>query len=258
MEPISACIIVLNEEKNIRDCLESVKWADEIVVVDAFSEDQTVSICQEYTDRVFQRKWTGFYDQVSFVFQSARNSWILYIEADERLSSELKEEIQREFSLEKISGDGFSVPRLSHSLGRWIYHGGWYPDRLNRIFRKEKLSLIGPDPHLQMRIQGPVKKLEGDLLHYTGPNVSWILRKTDNYADAFAQAKMEEGKTCRLWDLIVRPPMRFFKSYFFKAGFLDGKQGFLLAILGSFYVFTKYIKLWELEQFQRSSKGETE
>ncbi|MFH0814035.1 MAG: glycosyltransferase family 2 protein, partial [Pseudomonadota bacterium] len=113
MEPISACIIVRNEEKNIRDCLESVKWVAEIVVVDAFSEDNTVSVCKEYTDRVLQRKWTGFYDQLSFAFQNARNPWILYIEADERLSPELKEEIQREFSKGGVPWDGFSVPRLT-------------------------------------------------------------------------------------------------------------------------------------------------
>ncbi|MBN2468844.1 MAG: glycosyltransferase family 2 protein, partial [Deltaproteobacteria bacterium] len=120
MERISACIIVRNEEKNIRDCLESVKWADEIVVVDAFSEDGTVSICKEYTDRVFEREWTGFYDQVSFVVAAARNPWILYIEADERISPELYEEIRREFSAERVEWDGFSVPRLSQFLGGWI------------------------------------------------------------------------------------------------------------------------------------------
>ena len=256
-EPLSACTIVLNEERNIRACLESIKWVDEIVVIDAFSEDRTVSICQEYTDRILQRKWTGFYDQVSFAFQSARNSWVLYIEADERLSPELKEEIQSEFSGDSIPWDGFSVPRLSHSLGRWINHGSWYPDRLNRIFRKEKLILIGPNPHLKMRVDGAVKKLRGNLLHYTGPNISWILKKMDHYTESIAQVKFEKGKTCRLWDLVLRPPARFFKSYFLKAGFLDGRHGFTIAVLGAFYVFTKYIKLWELDQKKKASKKET-
>jgi glycosyltransferase involved in cell wall biosynthesis len=254
MEPISACTIVLNEERNIRDCLESIKWVDEIVVVDGFSEDRTVAICREYTDRIFQRKWTGFYDQVSFAVQSTRNPWVLYIEADERISPELKEEILREFSRERIPWDGFSVPRLSHSLGRWIYHGSWYPDRLNRIFRKEKLVLIGPDPHLKMRVDGPIKNLQGKLLHYTGPDISWILKKMDHYAESIAHSKFQKGKTCRLYDLIIRPPARFFKSYILKAGFLDGRHGFIIAVLGAFYVFTKYIKLWELEQEKKNSK----
>jgi len=256
MVPISACIIVLNEEKNIRDCLESIKWVDEIVVVDAFSEDKTVSICKEYTDRVLQRKWTGFYDQVSFAFQSARNSWILYIEADERLSPELKEKIQRELSAKSIPWDGLSLPRISYFLGRWIHHGTWYPDRLNRIFRKERIVLIGPDPHLKMRVGGSVKKLQGNLFHYTGQDISLFLKKMDHYTGSVAKAKREKGKSCQLWDLIVRPPARFFKSYLLRGGFLDGLQGFIIAVLGAFYVFTKYVKLWELEQKDKDSQKE--
>lgn len=256
MERISACIIVRNEEKNIRDCLESVKWADEIVVVDAFSEDGTVSICKEYTDRVFEREWTGFYDQVSFVVAAARNPWILYIEADERISPELYEEIRREFSAERVEWDGFSVPRLSQFLGGWIHHGSWYPDRLNRIFRKEKLNLIGPDPHLQMRINGSVKKLQGNLLHYTAQNMSWLLNKLDYYSETIARRKHEQGKVCRWWDLIGRPLARFFKSYILKAGFLDGRRGVMIAVLGAFYVFTKYTKLWHLEQKKKDSRNE--
>jgi len=252
MEPISACIIVLNEEKNIRDCLKSVKWADEIVVVDAFSNDKTVSICKEYTDRVLQRKWTGFYDQVLFVVEAARNPWILYIEADERISPDLNKEIQREFAAERIDWAGFSIPRLSQFLGDWVHHGSWYPDRLNRIFRKDKLNLIGPNPHLKMRVNGSVKKLQGNLLHYTGQDMSWFLNKMDNYTESIARVKHEQGKSWHLWDLIVRPPVRFFKSYILKAGFLDGVRGFIIAGLGAFYVFTKYIKLWHLEQEEKA------
>ena len=256
METISACIIVLNEEKNIRDCLESVKWADEIVVVDAFSKDKTVSICKEYTDRVLQRKWTGFYDQVLFVVEAAQNPWILYIEADERISPELHEEIQREFSAKRVDWDGFSIPRLSQFLGGWIHHGSWYPDRLNRIFRKDKLNLIGPNPHLKMRVNGSVKKLKGNLLHYTAQDMGWFLNKMDNYTESIARVKHEQGKVCHWWDLIARPPVRFFKSYILKAGFLDGIRGFIIAVLGALYVFTKYTKLWHLDQEEKAPQNE--
>lgn len=254
MEPLSACIIVRNEEHNIRDCLESVRWVDEIVVVDAFSEDRTVSICQEYTDRVLQRAWTGFYDQVCFAVESCRSQWVLYIEADERLSPALIEEIQREFSVDPVPWEGFSLTRLTYFLGRWIRHGTWYPDRLNRIFRKERFGLGGAEPHLQMRVNGRVKRLRGDLLHYTGRDLSWFLRKMDHYTASVARTKKKKGKEFRWWDLMVRPPVRFMKSYFLKAGFLDGKQGFVIAVLSAFYVFTKYLKLWELEQQEEWNK----
>lgn len=248
MELLSACIIVRNEEHNIRGCLETVRWVDEIVVVDAFSEDATVSICREYTNRVLQREWTGFYDQVHFAVESCRNPWVLYIEADERLSPTLIAEIQREFSADPVPWDGFSLPRLTYFLGRWIRHGTWYPDRLNRIFRKERFVLGGAEPHLQMRVDGRVKRLRGELLHYTGRDLSWFLRKMDHYTASVARTKREKGQKFRWRDLIVRPPARFLKSYFLKAGFLDGRQGFVIAALSAFYVFTKYLKLWELEQ----------
>lgn len=254
MEPVSACTIVLNEERNIRDCLESIGWADEIVVVDAFSEDRTVAICREFTDRIYQRKWTGFYDQLRFAFQLAKNPWIFYIEADERVSPELKEEIQRELSVNANPWDGFSVPRLTHYLGKWIYHGSWYPDRLNRLFQKEKLILIGPNPHLKMRIDGEVKGLQGNLLHFTGPDISWFLKKMDHYTETIAENKCEQDKACRLRDLLFRPPARFLKSYLLKAGFRDGMHGFIIAVMGAFYVFTKYAKLWDMEQKRKGSK----
>jgi hypothetical protein len=192
--------------------------------------------------------------------QSARNQWILYIEADERLSPALIEEIQQEFSGATIPWEGFSLPRLTYFLGRWIRHGTWYPDRLNRIFLRERFVLGGSEPHLQMRVEGRVKRLRSDLLHYTGRDLSWFLRKMDYYTASVARTKKKKGKRFRWWDLLVRPPVRFMKSYFLKAGFLDGKQGFVIAALSAVYVFTKYLKLWELEQqeqWNRNAKAGT-
>lgn len=252
VEALSACLIVKNEETNIRDCLESVAWADEIVVVDAYSSDKTVELCKAYTDKILLRAWTGFYDQVIFAIESAKNPWVLYIEADERVSPHLRKEIREQLA-EPRAYSGYTVPRISSFLGHWVYHGSWYPDRLPRVFRKDKLMLEGPNPHLKWNIEGPVKDLQGPLFHHTARSLSHFLEKMDHYAEVTARTKYESGKPFRMWDLVVRPLARFFKSYVFKAGFLDGKTGFMVAWFGAMYVFTKYLKLWELEQSRRKA-----
>ncbi len=241
---ISACIITLNEEPRIRDCLESLKWVDEIIVVDSFSTDKTVNICKEYTGRVYQRTWPGNIDQKNYAISLAKNDWIICLDADERLSSDLIIEIQ-EAIRNPDDTRGFLFPRCTFYLGRWIYHGDWYPDYQLRLFRKGCGQWQGTNPHGRVYVDGKVKYMEHDIHHYNYKNFSHQLRTIDNYSTIFADIMVERGKGFRLFQLIFRPLYKFVRIYIIKMGFLDGLPGFILAISSSFYIFVKQVKLWE-------------
>ncbi|HHT9138619.1 MAG TPA: glycosyltransferase family 2 protein [Candidatus Wunengus sp. YC60] len=241
---ISACIITLNEESRIRDCLESVKWANEIIVVDSFSTDKTVDICREYSNRVYQREWPGNIDQKNYTISLAKNDWILSLDADERLSPGLIEEIQDAIRNPRNVA-GFFFPRHSFYLGRWIYHGDWYPDYQLRLFKKGCGQWQGTNPHGRVIVDGKTKHMKHDIYHYNYKNFSHQLRTMDNYSNIFADVTVERGKGFSLFQLIFRPFYKFIKVYFIKMGFLDGLPGFILAVSNAFYIFVKYVKLWE-------------
>jgi glycosyltransferase involved in cell wall biosynthesis len=161
---LSICIITYNEEENIRDCLESVKWAEEIIVVDSFSNDKTVAICQEYTNKIIQRPWPGHIEQKNFALEQAAQPWILCLDADERLSPLATEEVIREVSQENNLYHGFFFPRHSYYLGRWINHGGWYPDYKLRLAKKGKARWGGRNPHDKLILDGKSQYLKGEIL----------------------------------------------------------------------------------------------
>ncbi|MBM4056175.1 MAG: glycosyltransferase family 2 protein [Planctomycetes bacterium] len=241
---VSVCIITFNEEARIRDCLESVKWAGEIIVVDSLSTDKTVDICKEYTDRVYQRQWGGNIDQKNYTIGLATKDWLLCLDADERLSPELTREIQ---DVLKNPGttDGFLFPRRSCYLGRWIFHGDWYPDYQLRLFKRGCGTWQGTNPHGRVIIEGKTRYLRHDLYHFNYKNLSHQLRTIDNYSDVFAGIMIDRDKDFSLFQLVLRPVYKFLKVYIMKRGFLDGLPGFILAITNSFYIFVKYVKLWE-------------
>lgn len=242
--PLSACIITFNEESRIRDCLESVRWVDEILVVDSFSTDKTVDICTEYSDRVYQRAWPGNIDQKNYAIGLAKNDWVLCLDADERLSSGLTMEIQNAL---QNPGDtlGFFFPRRSFYLGRWIYHGDWYPDYQLRLFKRGYGKWQGTNPHGRVIVDGKTGYMKHDIYHFNYKNFSHQLRTIDNYSNIFADVMVERGKGFSLFQLIFRPLYKFIKVYIIKRGFLDGLPGFILAISNAFYIFVKYVKLWE-------------
>jgi len=244
--PISACIITFNEEFRIRDCLESVKWVDEIIVVDSFSTDRTVAICREYTERVYQRAWPGHIDQTNYAIGLAKNDWLLSLDADERLSPGLVLEIQEAI---RNPGDtvGFLFPRCAFYLNRWIYHGDWYPNYQLRLFRKGFGQFQGVNPHDRVFVHGKTRYLKGDIYHFTYKNFSHQLRTIDNYSDIFVTMS-ERGKRFSLFQLIFRPLCKFMRIYILRMGFLDGLPGFIIATSSAFYVFVKYVKLWERRQ----------
>jgi glycosyltransferase involved in cell wall biosynthesis len=249
---LSVCVMAMNEEAKIGDCLRSVDFADEWVVVDSHSTDRTREIAAALGARVIERDWPGWIAQNNFAVEQATRDWVLAIDADERVSPELRASILR--AIER-PGDmvGFTMPRVTCYMGRWIRHGGWYPDRKIRLFRRGRGRFEGVDPHPRGRVDGPVADLDGDLLHYSYDDLADHLRTIDRFTGVAARAKEAAGVRARVSDLTLRPFGKFLRMYVLKQGFRDGLPGFVVAITGAFYVFMKYAKLWEIRTRARDS-----
>lgn len=244
---ISVVIITGNEEDNIRDCLESVSWADEIVVLDSMSRDRTVEIAKEYTDRVYQEEWKGFAAQKMAALRYCTGRWILSIDADERVTWGLQKEIDAVFQRSDDDlPDGFFIPRKSFCLGRWIRRGGWYPDRKLRLARRELCRWVEKGLHERLEVPGRRENLENPLLHYTYRDLSDHLSRIDLYTSMDADYRFADGQRAGLGGLLFRPFFKFFRMYFLKGGILEGRAGLILAAMGAYYAFLKTAKLWEL------------
>ncbi|MFP4082121.1 MAG: glycosyltransferase family 2 protein [Candidatus Aminicenantes bacterium] len=245
---ISAVVITRNEEKRLEPALKSLAGiAAEIIVVDAYSSDQTLKIAKKYTKKVFQRTWTNFADQKNFANSRASLPWILSLDADERLSPELQQEI---ISLKKKEKEppwaGFSMPRQVFYLGRWIRHSGWYPDRKIRLFRKEKARWEGEYVHEKLVIEGQVKKLNHSIHHFTYRNIREHVDRINIFSDLGAQKLYASQKKSRWYHLVFLPFFRLIRSYILKGGFLDGFAGFVIAVLHGYSIFLRYAKLREI------------
>ncbi len=242
---LSAIVITKNESKKIRKCLESLSFADEIVVVDSESEDDTVSIARLFTNKVYVIHWQGYAESKRFALEKAEGEWILWLDADEVVSPELRCRIR-----EAVSGDsgmsGYRMPRRSYFLGRWIRHGGWYPDYVLRLFRKECGAFGDERVHEKVHVDGRIGRLKGDIDHFTYDSLQTYFVKFTQYTTLAARDLKDRGKRFRMRDLLIRPGYTCIKMFLFRAGFLDGVRGVILAGLSSFYVFAKYAKLWEL------------
>jgi len=250
MEKISVAIITKDEERNIGDCLESVKWADEIVVVDNGSTDRTLSICQEYGARIFQEEWKGYSGQKNSAIEKAGNEWVLNLDADERVSPELRQEMQK--SLEGNQGvNGYWIPRKNFFLGQWIRYCGWYPDLNLRLFRKSRGRFGERVVHERLELAGKALTLTHPLIHETYQSLSDFFQRMDRYSTLAAQEMHREGRKFRLTDVVFRPPFTFLQMYFLRAGFLEGYLGFVLSVLYSYYTFAKYAKLKELRNIEK-------
>ncbi len=244
---ISALVITKNEAENIRECLASLQWVEEIVVVDAQSTDGTAARAQEFTDKVFVRQWEGFSAAKNFALAQCTRPWVLWIDADERVTPELRDEIIATLASEPVA-DGYEMPRLANFLGRWIRHGGWYPGYVLRLFRREAGRFNDKQVHEGVQIDGKINRLAQPLLHYTDRDLQHYFDKFNRYTSLAAEELQRQNKRFHLWDLLFRPAWFFLRMYVFKAGFLDGAQGFILAGLSAAYVFTKYAKLWEKQK----------
>lgn len=242
---ISACVMTLNEENNIRRCLESLSFCDEIVILDSFSQDKTIEICRTFTDSVFQEKWRGYIIQRNRLRELATHDWVLFLDADEEVSPTLRDQILEQFRRGVGGYVGFEFPRQVFYLGKWIRHGEWNPDIKLRLFMKDRGHSGGQEPHDIVIVDGPVKTLTGKLWHYTYRDLKHHLDVVNHFSSISAREMYHSGRRFHLWDLLMRPPARFFKGYILKCGYLDGLRGFVVATVVSYGAFMKYAKLWE-------------
>ncbi len=245
-EKISACIMTFNEEKNIERCLKSVMWCDEIVILDSYSTDRTLEICRQYTENVHQHPWQGYIGQRNLIRGMAANPWVLFLDADEEVSPQLREAIDKEFQPGRAAYDGYQFPRRVYYLDRWIRYGEWNPDIKLRLFKKALGRSVGEEPHDQVIVDGPVKTLRSPLYHYTYEDIADHVNTMNRFSSISAQAKYDAGYRFRWIDMLGRPMFRFVKGYVLKLGFLDGRRGWLIALISAFGVAIKYAKLWEL------------
>ena len=252
---ISCCIVCGNEETNIRRCLESVKWCDEIVVVDSFSTDRTLDICREYTSLIIQRAWPGHVEQKRFALAQATHEWVLNVDADEEVSPELQREILAVLQRNDPAVDGFSVPRLVYYLGQWWWRG-WYPGYRLRLFRKAKARWGGVNPHEKVLLRGPADRLHGNLYHYTYTDISDHLRTVNAFTEVTAREQPLRGKHARVSALLWRPFWRFLRFYVLRGTIRDGVPGFFVAVTAAFYGFLKYAKLWEYSTLTRDARAQ--
>jgi glycosyltransferase involved in cell wall biosynthesis len=244
MPSVSVAVVALNEEERLRPCLESVVWADELVVVDAGSSDKTVAIAREFTDRVVFRAWDGYGAQKNFALGQCQGDWLLSLDADERVSDALRGEIRSAID----SGGpevGFYLPRRNLFQGRWVRHGGLYPDWQLRLFRRGRGAFVERAVHESVRVDGPAGRLAAPLVHESYRSIGDAVARLNRYSDLAASELALAGRGGSLTDLLVRPAWRFLSMYLLRAGFLDGWRGLVLAGLHAHYVFLRAAKVRE-------------
>ena len=240
---ISATIITLNEEKNIRECLESVSWADEIVVLDSESNDRTVELARDYTDKVFVEPWAGQGAHKNRAIDLAQGPWICSIDADERVTPELAKEIRD--AADKGTHDAYALRRKNLYRGQWIRHSGWWPDWVTRLFRKGEARFNDRVIHEALALDGPVGRLEEPLLHYSFEDAGSFIDRASRYATHLAEMMYRQGKRASLLTALSHASFECLNTYLFQRGFLDGGAGVLIAVSNGVGTFYKYMMLRE-------------
>jgi len=258
---ISVCLISGAEAQRIASALKSVaEWTQEIILVlNEEVEDETETIAREFGAKVFREKWKGHVEQKNSASNKAAGDWILAIDEDEVVSSELRKEIEILFQTpgRLAPYTGFSFPRCSYYCGRWIRHGDWYPDRKLRLWRRGQARWQGINPHDEVAAEGRIGKLRGQLLHYGTGTIEDQMKKMVTYADIFTQGYICGERRVSYFDLLFRPLWRFVRGFFFKLGFLDGWQGLTISWMTTFYTFLRYFKAFEAQHQARNLKTST-
>ncbi len=242
---ISVAIITLNEERNIRACLESVKWAGEIVICDSGSTDRTLAIAKEYDARTFQDPWRGFAGHKNLAVERTSHPWVLVLDADERVTPALQREIEAVLA-DPAAQDGYRIPRRSYFLGQWIRGCGWYPDETVRLFRRGRGRFGERAVHEAVAVDGRVGRLAAPLEHFTYDSISAFLQRMDRYSTLAAEELHRAGRRSHLRDLVARPAWTFLRMFLLRGGWREGWRGLVLCGLYAGYAFSKYAKLWEL------------
>lgn len=243
---ISAVIICTNEEKNIEECLKSVSSADEIIVIDGGSMDNTREIALKYTDKVYENKWEGYSKQRTFSLTKANNEWIFSLDADERCTPELMSEMRDRLAADGGKYAGYDMPRKSFFLGKWIKHAGWYPDRKMRLFRKDKVKLSDNLVHEKYIVDGETGTLKNPILHYTVTSISEFMDKVNIYSTLSAEEKAGR-KSASFLVLFFRPFFSFFREYVLRGGFLDGVHGLMVSFFNMITSMLTYMKIWQIQ-----------
>ncbi len=248
----SVAIVAHDEEANIGRTLASIAWADEIVLVDSGSKDRTCEIARQYGARVIVEPWRGYVAQKQYAIDLCTKDWVLLLDADEEVSPGLAEEIRAAIN-DPNAAQGYKLPRKNLFLGRWMKHGGFYPDPKLRLFRRGEGFVTGHDPHdrceLKPDVQQTKRQFKNALVHYTYPNLTLYIAHMNRYSSLGAQKAVAEGhRGFSFLDIVVRPALTFIYNYFFRLGFLDGREGLLLHMYHAAYVSWKYAKAWEISR----------
>lgn len=242
---LSVIIITKNEAGHIGRCLESVAWADEIIVFDSGSSDDTVAICRRFTDKVFETDWPGFGMQKQRALDKAQGDWVLSVDADEVVTAELRQEIERAVASARFNG--YEIPRLSDYCGRAIRHGGWWPDYVLRLFRRQAGRFTDAVVHERVTVTGEIGRLKSPLLHEAFVDLAEVLHKVDSYSTLGAEMLYRKGVRSSLSKAVMKAFWTFVRTYCIKASILDGRQGFMLAVSNAEGAYYKYLKLLELQ-----------
>ena len=248
MLPVSAIVITKNEADAIADALKSLSWADEIIVVDAESTDNTVAIARQFTERVYVRAWKGYVDQKNHAATLATHDWIFSLDADERVTPELSAEIGALLQSDPTMR-GYRMPRVSFYLGRWMRTTDMYPDYQLRLYDRRYARWHGLHVHESVKVDTDVVGyLKSELQHYPYKDLSEHLIRMDRYTTLAAKQMFEKGKRATRLELLFHPPIAFVRNYILKGGFRDGKPGLIISLVNWYYVMLKFAKLWELQR----------
>jgi glycosyltransferase involved in cell wall biosynthesis len=253
--PVTAIVLTRDVEDRIRRCLESVRWADEILVVDSESRDRTVEICREFTDRIFQRPYPGYARQQNFALDHATHDWVFLVDSEEEVPPELAKEVRA--TLDAGPGhEGYFLYRDNYFFGRRIRHAGWGTDRVMRLFRKSQGRFAEKNVHPAVEIEGTRGWLKQRIRHEPYPTLEEYMEKFGRYTLWGARDAFEKGRRAGVWEVFFHPVWRFFKMYLIRLGILEGPHGLVLSILAAMSVFVKYARLWEMQHPSAPAKGD--
>jgi glycosyltransferase involved in cell wall biosynthesis len=248
---LSVTVVAKNEAADLGAALASVSWADEIVVVDSHSTDDTAAIARQHTDKVVVHDWLGHIEQKNYAASLAAHDWILSLDADERVTPALASEIQSLLKTEPRDA-AFRIPRVTFHLGAWIRTTDWYPDDQHRLYDRRAAKWTGRYVHESLSVTGSVGRLQGEIEHYAYRDIADHLETINRYTTYAAKQMHEDGRRAGLLQVVGHPPLAFLRNYIAKGGITDGARGFIISTMNAYYVFLKFAKLWELNRTSRT------